>query len=296
MAGVGRQDAPGANTPLSAVDLSRDAARFLATERQLDQCNLLQPSDEAVEQVVAELLALEREIVLRMAITPSTRRVDLLAKAQVLDRFFDDPVPGNLASYSCDDLVRSLLDDLLGSGFLISSDDEICRLEGRFDVVCAVAHAARSAGRYLDDVGFAAVATRADGIALETARQIDALPASTPDGVRIRSRAASFIATNDADARDHRGPDVAREGSALDDTAAPVCFSTASDGAPQSDADTDPTVSVNLKLSRAGALAIARAAIAAGTTQKLVITQALRRAGVPIPARDLEDRTPRRRA
>lgn len=295
MVSVDRQAAPRAHTPLPAVDLSEDAARFLATERQIDQYGLLQPPDETAEHVVTRLLSSEREIVSRMATTPSTCQLDLLAKAQVLDRFFDDPVPESSAPYSCDDLVRSLLDDLLGPGFLISSDVELLRLEGRFDVVCAVACAARSAGRYLDDASFAAVATRAYGIALGIATQIDVLPAFTRDGVRIKSKAASFVATDVADADDGRTPSLGRDGLALDDMATTIPSSSALDSAPQSDADTDPTVAVNLKLSRAGALAIARAAGASGTTQKAVITQALRKAGVLLPPRDLEDRTPRRR-
>lgn len=295
MVGVGRQAAPGAHTPVPAADLSEDAARFLATERQIDQYNSLPPQDEAVEQVVAGLLALEREIVSRMATTPSTRQADLLAKARVLDRFFDDPAPGSPAPYSCDNLVRSLIDDLLDPRFLVSSEVELLRLEGGFDVACAVAHAARAAGRHLDNAGFAAVATRADAIALRMARQIDALPAFTRDGVRIKSKATSFIGTMDAGAGDCRTPGLATEGPALNDVAATIPSSSALYEAPQPETDTDPTVNVNLKLSRLGALAIARAAGAAGTTQKVLITQALQRAGVPLPSRDLEDRTPRRR-
>lgn len=296
MVGVGRQAPPDAHAPSPAGDLSEDAARFLATERQIDQHSSLQPADEADEQVVAGLLASEREIIARMAATPSVCQVDLLAKAQVLDRFFDDPVPGSPAPHSCDDLVRSLLDDLLDPGFPASSDAELLRLGGRFDVTCAVAHAARSAGHYLDDAGFAAVATRADSIALGIARQIDVLPASTRDGVRIKAKAASFAAANDADADDPQTDGMARKGLSPDDTAATIPSSPALGGAPQWHTDTDPTVSVNLKLSRAGALAIATAAAAAGTTQKVVVAQALRRAGIPLPSRDLEDRTPRRRA
>jgi len=127
------------------------------------------------------------------------------------------------------------------------------------------------------------------------ARQIDALPAFTRDGVRIKSKATSFIGTMDAGAGDCRTPGLATEGPALNDVAATIPSSSALYEAPQPETDTDPTVNVNLKLSRLGALAIARAAGAAGTTQKVLITQALQRAGVPLPSRDLEDRTPRRR-
>lgn len=89
--------------------------------------------------------------------------------------------------------------------------------------------------------------------------------------------------------------DLATDEQSFVDAATPVPAASALDLACQSTDHADPTVSVNLKLSRAGAEAISAAAIAQGTTQKVVITRALIMAGVPLPARDLEDRTPRRR-
>ena len=52
---------------------------------------------------------------------------------------------------------------------------------------------------------------------------------------------------------------------------------------------------VTLRLQTALADAIADAASAGGTTQKVIVTRALAAAGYPVSQADLEDRTPRRR-
>ncbi|MGI4941221.1 MAG: hypothetical protein ACRYHQ_11805 [Janthinobacterium lividum] len=278
-----------------SVSLSDDAARFLAAERQIDEYGDASLTREAGEQVIAKLMALEREIIARMAATPGTRPADILAKAQVLNGFFDNWVPDGPTPSSCDHLVRSLLDDLLDPGGFIYFDNELLTLGERFDAVCAVAHAARSAYREIDDADLVSAATHADGVALRIAAQIAAMPATTGDGSRLRARAVEFVLANKATAPDLGSSTRATEEPPLVDAATSVLAPEPSDSALQSAVDDDLTVSVNLKLSKGGADAIFRAAAAEGTTQKRLITRALRRAGVPLPARDLEDRTPRRR-
>lgn len=56
------------------------------------------------------------------------------------------------------------------------------------------------------------------------------------------------------------------------------------------------SVMVNVKMGEAAAIALAERAKAEGITQKQFICRALEAAGVPMDPRDLEDRTPRRRA
>jgi hypothetical protein len=56
------------------------------------------------------------------------------------------------------------------------------------------------------------------------------------------------------------------------------------------------SVMVNVKMDEAAAIALAKRAKAEGITQKQFICRALEAAGVPMDPRDLEDRTPRRRA
>lgn len=278
-----------------SVSLSDDAARFLAAERQIDEHSEVSLTQEAGEQVIAELMAVEREIIARMAATPGTRRADILAKARVLNGFFDSWVPDGPTPSSCDHLVRSLLDDLLDPGSLIYSDDDLLKLGERFDAVCAVAHAARSAYREMDDADLVSAASHADGVALRIAAQIAAMPATTGDGNRLRARVAGFVLANEATAPDLGGSTRATDETPFVDAATPVLAPEPPASASQSAVDSDLTVSVNLKMSRVGAAAIFRAAAAEGTTQKLLITRALRRAGVLLPPRDLEDRTPRRR-
>lgn len=55
------------------------------------------------------------------------------------------------------------------------------------------------------------------------------------------------------------------------------------------------TIAVNFRFSERLADAVADAAASQGTSQKVIVTRALRDAGIAVPAEDLEDRTRRRR-
>jgi len=52
---------------------------------------------------------------------------------------------------------------------------------------------------------------------------------------------------------------------------------------------------MNLRVASSLIDALDAAAEAEGTTRKVIITRALAKAGFPVPAHDLQDRTPRKR-
>ena len=58
----------------------------------------------------------------------------------------------------------------------------------------------------------------------------------------------------------------------------------------------DGSEMINLRLSSSLIDELDAAARTEGTTRKVIVTRALAQAGFHVPARDLEDRTPRRRA
>jgi len=193
-------------------------------------------------------------------------------------------------------LMDGELDDLLNPSSFIYSDGDLLKLESRLDTTCAVARAAQSALLEFDNEVLAAAQTWAVGTACGIAKQIEALPATTDDGLHVKLKATKFVIESEPSSSDASHSLKATAPQLRDGVGAGTDFSSVSDGTPASSIDADAQVAVNFKVSEASAMAIARAASAEGTTQKVLITRALKAAGVHLAPRDLEDRTPRRRA